>query len=146
MSSTDKNIKTCPECNEKIITSYENCPKCGHELLDIQIKPPKVSKLLKFQREKLFLSNYDFNLKTCPECNSKILLSDSFCHNCGLDVANFKPQKTSAKPPVVSKVLKFKRKAIFLSNYDFNLKECFECKSKLLTDDLYCYNCGKKVE
>lgn len=144
---SSQKLKQCPQCNEKIIESYNICPKCGHDFTNKEIpkiKPPHVSKLLRFKREKIFLSNYDFNLKTCPKCNSKLLIEDSFCYNCGVDVTHFEQEITVNKPKV-SNLLRFKRETIFLSNYGFNLKICPKCNSKLLIDDLFCYNCGEKV-
>ena len=141
-------LKECPQCKESVLDSLKICPTCGHDFENKklpEIKPPHVSKLLRFKREASFLSNYDFNLKQCPKCNSTLLYSDSFCYNCGLDVDNYEPPVVVPKKLMVSKLLKFKRESIFLSNYNFNLKECPKCNSKLLFDDLFCYNCGEKV-
>ena len=149
MDSTNKNMKKCPKCSEKIIITSKVCPKCGHDFTQKnmpKITPPKVSRLLGFKREKIFLSNYDFNFKPCPECGSKIFLNDKFCYNCGCDVEDFEKQIQVPKLPKVSKLLKFQRETIFLSNYDFNLKSCPKCNSKLLLNDLFCYNCGEKLD
>ena len=142
-------LKECPQCKEQIIESYTVCPKCGHDFIDKtipKIKPPQVSKLLRFKREKIFLSNYDYNLKPCPKCNSKLLLNDKFCYSCGTDVENYEIPVSTPKQPIVSKFLRFQRETIFLSNYNYNLKLCPKCDSKLLLDDQFCYNCGEKVD
>lgn len=141
-------LKECPQCAEKVIENSKACPKCGHDFIDKampKIKPPQVSKLLRFQRETIFLSNYDFNLKPCPKCNSKLLWNEKFCYSCGCDLENYEIPVQAPKQPMVSKLLKFQRETTFLSNYDFNLKLCPECNSKLLWGDVFCYNCGEKV-
>lgn len=126
-----------------------NDEEVNNVIKDIKITPPKVSRLLTFKREAIFLSNFDFNLKLCPKCGSKLLADDLFCYNCGSDVVNVESvtevHKVSKKP-IVSKLLTFKREAIFLSNFDFNLKLCPKCGSKLLADDAFCYNCGEKSD
>ena len=145
---SSQKLKECPQCAEKVTENSKACPKCGHDFIDKampKIKPPQVSKLLRFQRETIFLSNYDFNLKPCPKCNSKLLGDEKFCYSCGCDVENYEIPVQAPKQPRVSKLLKFQRETTFLSNYDFNLKQCPKCNSKLLWSDVFCYNCGEKV-
>lgn len=125
-------------------TLADTCPKCSY-IFKKEIKTPRISKHSKFKKSTKFLSNYDFNLKICPDCSSKLLVTDSFCYNCGVDVVNAEKIAPQPKKPRISKHIKFKRTARFLSNYDFNLKTCPKCSSKLLKDDLFCYNCGDKL-
>jgi len=41
---------------------------------------------MEFIRKTSFLSSQEFNIKTCPECNTKFLKADPFCFNCGASV------------------------------------------------------------
>lgn len=143
--SNKQDRKKCPNCNEEIDASADTCPKCSYDFKK-EVKTPRISKHSKFKRNTKFLSNYDFNIKVCPNCNSKLLLNDSFCYSCGADVVNVENAVPKPKKTRISKHQKFKRTAKFLSNYDFNIKTCPKCSSKLLKDDLFCYNCGNKLE
>ena len=92
----------CSHCGRKIPKNKDMCPFCKTDF-----NKPKIDEMKKriaeenkqkeeerlkaleainFQRKSAFLSNYDFNMKTCPECNTQFLKVDPFCFNCGASV------------------------------------------------------------
>lgn len=128
--------------NEKPRDNFEYSREDG-KLEEIKVESPAVSRLLAFRREAIFLSNFDFNLKLCTKCGCEVFIEDMFCYSCGNDLVNVK--KAIPNEPAVSRILTFRREAIFLANFDFNLKKCPECGCKLLGDDAFCYSCGEKL-
>lgn len=90
-------LKTCPMCDEKQDEDNRYCISCGYDFNDSEVKrhTSTVKKhtsriknpvLEEFKRKTAFLSNYTFNTKTCPECNTVFLKTDPFCFNCGASV------------------------------------------------------------
>lgn len=90
----------CPICHEKQDPSNIYCTKCGYDFrtkksreVEKSVKKvPEVKitqnpELDEFKRKTQFLNQYDFNLKTCPECDTLFLKQDPFCFNCGASVA-----------------------------------------------------------
>lgn len=139
----------CPRCFYEQELDSSSCSNCGHDFSDksgLIINPPKVSRLLRFKREKTFYSNYDYNLIECPKCGSKLLYDDVFCYKCGCEVSDVEETLPAAEKIKVSKFLRFTRKTRFLAGYDFNIKKCPECDSGLLLNSKYCYKCGVKVK
>ena len=161
-----KQIK-CPICNSLQSIDNKFCISCGFNLKESissnkddeqkedknnspkkSFKIPKrhsISKFDAFKRNAIFLTNFDFNIKLCPQCNSELLSGDKFCYNCGLDVENVEKASTKPIKPKLTKHSQFKRRIIFSSNFNFNLKLCPNCNSELLFDDNFCYKCGEKV-
>lgn len=72
---------TCPKCKMVTKKSSRYCPKCGYNFSAREM-PEILDRIRKFN----FLANYDFNLKTCPDCNTKFFKEDPFCFNCGASV------------------------------------------------------------
>ena len=72
---------TCPSCGMKTKKSSNNCPGCGYSFISGGM-PETVDKI----RQINFLTNYEFNLKTCPDCSTRFLKEDPFCFNCGASV------------------------------------------------------------
>lgn len=158
---TKSNKKQCPNCLVCVPENIKICPHCqynfnnenksedkinvqGSELTNNIPKSTSLSEHEKFKRNTIFLTNFEFNMKICPNCESKLLIDDSFCYNCGFDVVNANVTVSPEKPEI-SEFLRFKHESIFLSNYDFNLKICPKCNSKLLIEDTFCYKCGEQV-
>lgn len=90
------NLKRCPDCGRKIPKESEMCPFCKYDFIrqkSLKTLKNKVKSKKEKKRKMLenydsisriaFLSNYDFNIKTCPECGEKLLKVDPFCFNCG---------------------------------------------------------------
>ena len=147
LPNSSEDFKKCPNCKEEVLKSNDICPNCGYNFItkkNYEVKHNPLSKLDSFKRNAIFSSNFDFNLKLCPNCNSELLFEDNYCYNCGLDVININNVVKIPKP-TVSKQLEFKRKVIFSSNFDFNLKLCPNCNFELLFEDNFCFNCGEKV-
>lgn len=85
----------CANCKRKIPKNKDMCPFCKHdfhaaEMAEIKEKrkQEKLERLHKLDniRKVTFLHSYDFNLKECPECNTKFLKVDPFCFSCGASV------------------------------------------------------------
>ena len=146
-SKKSQNLIKCPKCGEKTSKSNKTCPNCGHDFKNKNKKHrSKLDSLSKkFKRNTIFLSMFDFNLKLCPKCGSKLLIEDAFCYNCGLDMVNAENVVEIDGKPKIADFIRFKRETIFLTNYEFNLKTCPNCNSKLLLDDAFCFNCGTQV-
>ena len=83
LTSLSKSEKECPNCGLIQASDYIYCIGCGHDLNEVH--PDKSNDDV---RRITFLHNYDFNLKTCPECNTKFLKADPFCFNCGTSVVS----------------------------------------------------------
>jgi len=82
----------CPNCNNLVAENTAVCPHCQYDF-KTKIAPKKeedvvkiVSENIDFARQTRFLNTFDFNLKSCPECDTKFLKSDPFCFNCGCNV------------------------------------------------------------
>ena len=99
--------KKCPNCNRELFASTMFCPHCNYDFKTAKVherkKKPALHKTKKqpvvheakptaefedFRRKTQFLNNYDFNMKTCPDCNTKFLKADPFCFNCGTSVVD----------------------------------------------------------
>ncbi len=85
----------CSHCGRMIPANKDMCPFCKfdfnkfeREKIEKQKKEEKIRLLnaLDTERKATFLANYEFNLKTCPDCNTKFLKADPFCFNCGASV------------------------------------------------------------
>lgn len=85
----------CINCGRKIPKNKDMCPFCRYDINKAKMeeikekrKEKKLKKLeiLDYRRRTTFLNNYDFNLKTCPDCNTKFLKVDPYCFNCGANV------------------------------------------------------------
>ena len=107
---SNKEIKTCPNCSKSQDGTNAFCIECGYNFnqksikisddnLDefkdvesseeiIEITEEKIAEFHKidYPRKFAFLNTFDFNLKTCPDCNTKFLKADLFCFNCGASV------------------------------------------------------------
>lgn len=86
-----KKIK-CPNCNSELSENTEICPHCQYDF-KTKKAPEKEENVFKivpenidFARQTRFLNSFDFNLKSCPDCDTKFLKSDPFCFNCGSSV------------------------------------------------------------
>ncbi len=89
-------LKTCPMCNIKQYEYNRYCIGCGYDFntkntpeIKKEIKEEEIKEVFEFSDDihKIqFLNNYEFNLKTCPDCNTKFLKADPFCFNCGASV------------------------------------------------------------
>lgn len=71
----------CPKCGHLQEEGNAFCIKCGHSFNERQVHEVDDN-----ARRITFLHNYDFNLKECPECNTKFLKVDPFCFSCGASV------------------------------------------------------------
>ncbi len=89
--------KKCPNCKTKILKNSKTCPECGYDFETGRVINPFIDRI-DFKNRVMFLRNYDFNLKYCPDCNAKLLKTDAFCFSCGTDVS----PKPSAEPDIPS--------------------------------------------
>lgn len=60
------------------IINYEEEPIVNR----VEVSSPK-------QRTLKFLINQNHNLMTCPECNTRILKSDTYCYSCGFNLTGY---------------------------------------------------------
>ena len=88
-------LAECENCNRLIPKNKNICPFCNYDISAAEIekikkeeKKKKIEKLHETDniRQTRFLNCFDFNLKTCPECNTRFLKTDPFCFNCGSSV------------------------------------------------------------
>ena len=89
--------KKCPNCDRELFVKTMVCPDCNYDFKTKRVLETKkvsekeevikiVPENLDFARQTRFLNTFDFNLKACPECNTKFLKTDPFCFNCGSSV------------------------------------------------------------
>lgn len=85
----------CEKCNRLMPKNNTICPFCNHDINAVEIEEIEDIKEEELVielpendqvRQVRFLNTFDFNLKTCPECDTKFLKSDPFCFNCGSSV------------------------------------------------------------
>lgn len=80
-----KKIKMCPGCGIIVFDDETVCSNCGYDFISKK-KVVIEGDALEFKNTTLFLRNFAFNLKTCPDCNTQLLKTDPFCFNCGSSV------------------------------------------------------------
>lgn len=103
----DELIK-CENCNRLIPKNKYVCPFCKFDFNAFESEKNENSKKeefiqkdtsdecefgitpenMDFTRKISFLNNYEFNMKTCPDCNTRFLKADPFCFNCGASVVS----------------------------------------------------------
>ena len=123
-------VKRCPTCQVLQQSANMFCRNCKHDLRDVDYEPS--SKLVE-----------------CNYCGRKIPKGKGICPFCKTDFK--KAEREEAERKEEEERLKqlgsrdFKRKTVFLSNYDFNMKTCPECNTQFLKSDPFCFNCGASV-
>jgi len=89
--------KRCPNCNRELFKKTMLCPYCNYDFEKREVRESETSEdeiieykpvpeSTDFKRQIRFLNTFDFNLKACPECDTKFLKTDPFCFNCGCSV------------------------------------------------------------
>ena len=86
--------KKCPNCSRELFEKTMRCPYCSYDfktkkvleveekIIEFKIFPEDTD----FTRQTRFLNMFEFNRKTCPDCNTQLLKADPFCFNCGSSV------------------------------------------------------------
>ena len=107
-SSPEKKVtpkrKTCPNCSTEVFEKTTICPNCRYDFttnsvrgsvkISEEVPKKKIStELDMFMRKTQFLTQHDYNLKTCPDCNTRFLKTDPFCFNCGASVVTHETEK-----------------------------------------------------
>ena len=80
----------CGHCDTPNLASSNFCISCGNELNNSSLL-----KTMYLKKEIAFLSNFNHNTRTCPQCGVMLLKNHPFCYSCGFDLTSIRDVRFS---------------------------------------------------
>lgn len=115
----------CPNCGVKININTTFCGNCGHQLYQ---EPNSVT---------------DENSAKCPQCGAALKEDSLFCGNCGYQLPQASENELQQEYEKGEKVEM--EKTVHANDSDDNVKKCPKCSAILKDDDMFCGECGYKL-
>lgn len=135
-----KGTQTCEKCGAEVVRGATFCSNCGNRMPELKVEQPVE------------------NSRVCPKCGAKIQEGDMFCMGCGSKVEPVAPvSPISPDTPTVPDqsvhqeyeeqffVTQDVQDSLYKEMEDDQPKVCGNCGESLGPEDMFCVNCGTKV-